>query len=143
MKTKFNTLTAILLIFAGILTSCDKINEIFGLSENGNTNNEKEMICNFKDPLTDLPWLKEYINTGRRLPGMYTISGMYINIFQCTYNDGIVGFLIDPCVNCFLPNIMLYSCEGVLLASAQWGDFEELFEEWNVKNKELIWTNIK
>jgi len=128
MKTflKFTVLSAVLLMLVGGLASCNE----------KNTNNYKK-VCNVKNPLADLPWLREFIEIGGPFPGML------VNIYQCTYNDGAVGFLINPAFNSFYPIIELYNCEGELLDYAGWGSWEKLFEKWNVKNRELIWTNIK
>jgi len=95
----------------------------------------QESACIFDNPLTDLPWLKEFVNNC--LPYMYT------NIFQCTYNDDIVGFFIEPCNNCTAYSALLHSCDGTILSNFLYETLSlpAFFEKWNIKNRELIWTN--
>jgi len=118
MKKDIFKLTVLLLFLMAGLSSC-----------------LKEKVCDVKNPLTDLLWLKEVVNNTPVLP---------TNIYQCTYNNDIDGFLIDPCVGCFIYQILLYNCEGTILFDSQKTQNGEIdFNKWNIKNEKLIWTNIK
>jgi hypothetical protein len=120
MKKNILKIIAILLLLGGCLISCEK-------------NNSK--VCNVDNPLTDLPWLKEIISGN---------SGMYMNIFQCTYNNALNAFFVEPCVNCHDYVAVLYSCNGDILFNLEGTkDIKAYFEEWNIKDQKLIWTNIK
>jgi len=100
---------------------------------------QKEKICDVTNPLRDLPWLKEIKKNGYIYP-----KGMYRNIYQCTYNNGIDGFYIEPCVNCQDYIASLFSCEGTVLFDLQEIiNYKIYHEEWNVEDKKLIWTNVK
>jgi len=137
-KVNFLNLVVFLLILAGSFASCTERNEKHCI----------ENECNFCNPLTDLPWLKEKIDFWN-----HSSSGILVNVYQCTYNDNIDGFYIEPCLNCFVPFAYLYSCEGItmcyinemliineIIERKNWNSF---FEEWNINNLELIWSNIK
>jgi hypothetical protein len=117
---RFFRILAILLMLAGSVSSCSK----------------KEPVCNVNNPLTDLPWLKEFIHGSEQMPGMLR------SISQCTYNNGIDGFLIVPCANCDSYLIVLCSCDGSVLQEAETGiSRETLVKEWNVKDIKTIWEN--
>ena len=73
MKSKILKTTAILLILAGSV-SC------------GKKDNTNECVCNVNNPLTDLTWLEEIVLNQAQYPGIY------LNIHQCTYNEGTDGF---------------------------------------------------
>ncbi len=127
MKTKILKLT-LLLVLVPLLTvvvaSCK--------------DQEKNKVCNVKNPLTDLPWLKELVNDKNQSPGIY------VNIFQCDYNNGHDGFLIEPCVNCDDYILQLYSCNGTILFNLTGTlEIEAFYQELDIKSKKLIWTNIK
>jgi hypothetical protein len=111
---KTTALFAILLGLAGGLTHCEKIED-------------KEVICDVENPLTDLPWLKEKI-------AQYEASGFYSRIYQCTYKHGI-GFLdIAGSMNFF------YNCAGeviCILGGFAGNTCPEL--EIDFENKKLIW----
>ena len=115
---KFNVL---LLILLAVLSSC-----------------QKETYCGVKNPLRDLPWLKEIRKHGYLYP-----EGMYRNIYQCTYFDSINGFFIEPCFNCFTYTAFLFNCDGIALFEYLGNPTYNYIEEWNIKDIELIWTNIK
>jgi len=100
---------------------------------------QKEKVCDVTNPIKDLPWLKEIKKNGYIYP-----KGMYRSIQQCTYNNGIDGFYIEACINCQNNVAFLFDCDGTVLVDLQgvtnWNSF---LEEWNIKNLELIWTNVK
>jgi hypothetical protein len=94
---------------------------------------QKEEFCGVKHPLR-LPWLKEIIKS---LDKQWDID-----IYQCTYYDGIEGFLIEPCNNCYGYMVSLHSCDGTVLCSS----YSEPYTyptDFNVNNKKLIWSNYK
>ena len=124
---KITALSAVLLMLAGGFYSCQK-----------NKNN----VCNVKNPLTDLPWLKELANSMNDTK--YTGG----SITQCTYGDGKDGFVIVPCVKCQVYNFYLYSCDGTVLddyltvaLENQDSDIHPtiLFDiKWNIQNEKII-----
>jgi hypothetical protein len=123
MKTDVFKITVIILLLAGSISSCSK-------------KESPEPWCDVNNPLTDLPWLKEFVHSSEQMPGMFK------DISQCTYNNGIEGFLITPCVNCFSYVIVLYSCDGTVLQETGEGtSTEAFFEEWNIKDMKIIWKN--
>ncbi|MDR1090642.1 MAG: hypothetical protein LBL79_06155, partial [Prevotella sp.] len=72
-------------------------------------NNEMNNFCEFENPLTDLPWLKEII--GGIEKDAEAGYKQHARIYQCTYIDG-TGFLLDLCVGCPDFGYWLKSCEG-------------------------------
>ncbi len=100
--------------------------------------------CNFDNSLTDLLWLKTFVNryvreseAGFKYP---------VEIYQCTYDNGKIGFFIDPCVSCPDGLATLYSCDGTELCSMGGITGENTCNELNIDfaNKKLIWEiNIK
>jgi hypothetical protein len=87
--------------------------------------------CDFDHPLTDLPWLKAL--TDER---MDSADPSRMEIYQCTYQNGKIGFIVNPCMECFVLWQNLYSCEGELLLTT--GNL--LMEEaWQIRDQELIW----
>ena len=102
------------------------------------TNSPKEMVCNVDNPLTDLPWLRKIVENSSSHPGIF------VSIVQCTYKDGIDGFLVEPCNNCFLYTVNLFSCDGTRLDFLDGiADIKAFTEKWNIENKKEIWTNYK
>ena len=93
--------------------------------------------CEFDNPLTDLPWLKDIIAEFEK--EAEAGNEVYAKIYQCTYKDG-TGFLIEPRVGC--PNVgyVLTSCEGNSLCLIG-GLLGDVCTEYRVdfENKKLIW----
>jgi hypothetical protein len=120
MKTHFLKLMAFVLILIPILSSC-----------------EKELVCGVKNPVKDLPWLKETVHGIKRdiLAGF----SHHVKIYQCTYRDGD-GFLLDMCVKCPDAGYLLTNCEGENLC-VMWGETGDPCTEYKVDfdNKQLIW----
>ena len=69
-------------------------------------NLSESKICNVKNPLIDLVWLKE-IKTGLEI----STSASKKKITQFTYNNESV-FLVDICINCFAAECQL-ECRDV------------------------------
>ena len=69
--------------------------------------------CIFNDPLTDLPWLKEHVDSLISLGGT-----THRTIIQCTYGDGQTGFLEG---GVFLGSLIFYNCKGEELCIFDWG----------------------
>ena len=125
-------MSVVLVMIAGSFSSCAK-NEDSSKCKDANN----QCMCNVNYPLTDLPWLKEWVDRAKKRPGLLT------EIYLCNYNDGIDGFLIKPCINCQDPFAFLYSCEGTFLYDFQTPESWVAFaKEWNIKNLELIWKNF-
>jgi hypothetical protein len=115
-----------------VVAGCDKTPK-YNIYENHDIS-----ACGVNDPLRNIEWLKEIISNRAQH------SGIYMNIYQCTYNNGNDGFLIEPCVQCDDYTSVLYSCDGSILCNIQGiANKNVSFEEWNIKNVNLIWTNIK
>lgn len=94
--------------------------------------------CIFDNPLTDLPWLKEYIDALEFVVAMG--ESEYVRIYQCTYIDGI-GFLLC-CVDCIDGGFDLMNCKGEYLCTlGGWGALHYPCTEFNInfENKQLIW----
>ena len=116
MKTKIFTFIALLLIAAGNFCSCGK-------------NDPKEQVCNFDNPLTDLPWLKAIVGE------IQEVNPLSATIYQCNYGNGEIGFLIDR--DYMKP---FYNCKGEVLCIMD-GIAGETCSELNIdfENKKLIW----
>jgi len=93
--------------------------------------------CEFENPLTDLPWLKEIIDGIEK--DAEAGHKQHAKIYQCTYTDGI-GFLLELCVGCPDFGYWLRSCEGESLCTI-YGHAGDPCQELNVdfENKKLIW----
>jgi len=93
------------------------------------------MICNVKNPLTDLPWLKEIVlyyeeNNPRN---------MWIRVFQTTYKDGI-GFHV--CLHGGAFGSTFHNCEGKVMCTLGHGSVEDhICPELNIdfENRILLW----
>jgi hypothetical protein len=96
-------------------------------------------ICIFDNPLTDLVWLKQYVERVENLSNNGTKQ--YIRIYQCTYKYGI-GFLIEPYDGIDV-GYDLHDCEGKYLCT-MWGFTGNPCSQFTVdfKNKELIYELI-
>ncbi|MDR3062170.1 MAG: hypothetical protein LBU57_08675 [Dysgonamonadaceae bacterium] len=125
MKQRILKLSVLALLLAGTV-SCGN-----------DDSNPKIKVCNVENPLTDLPWLKKFIDESKQ---GHQVSRM--KIYQSSYDDGKIGFLIDICEGCPDAGLLLTNCEGenlcVLggLAGDLCTDFKIDFE-----NKKLIWKN--
>ena len=87
--------------------------------------------CNFDNPLTDLPWLKEKID-GFNLLAQEN-QNLPIAIYQCKYGSKEIGFLIDA------GNTKpFYNCEGEILC-IMGGFAGETCSDLNIVSQELIW----
>jgi hypothetical protein len=98
---------------------------------------KKEKHCEVNNPLTQLPWLKEIKKHGYRFS-----KGFGMEIYQCTYNNGIDGFYVNPCILCHVYTAALFSCDGTVLAD-DIEDSRAFKKEWNLQDMKLIYTNIK
>ena len=115
------------------MMGCDKVRD---KGKNFETKTEEMAIikdtCEFDNPLTDLPWLKDIIDVWKQ-------NGWHSIIYQCTYKDGI-GFLMEPCVGCPDVGYNFVNCEGVVLCSG--GGFlgKDNCSEFNIdfENRKLI-----
>lgn len=109
----------------GLIVSCDEKEE-----------NASPVICGVENPIENLSWLKEKIDTFSKT------TGVGIQIFQATYQNETV-FIVDDCMNCADALIQVYNCQGDVIC--QLGGFAGLntcpdFDK-EVSNQELIWTN--
>jgi len=88
-------------------------------------------VCNFENPLTDLPWLKEKTDEFNLLA--QEKQNLSITIYKCIYGNNETGFLIDE------GNTKpFYNCCGEILCTM--GGFAgETCSELNVVSQELIW----
>jgi hypothetical protein len=124
MKIK-NIITAIMLLLAaGICMGCSKEDE------------PKEDICEcyFESPLTinDLPrWLLELME-------QYKQGDSIVSISQCTYLNGMDGFLIDPCGECYWKYTYLYSWEGTELDNTR--DNPDMYTKWDINIRFPLWV---
>ena len=118
MKTNILKLAVILLIFAGSLSSCEK-------------NKGNKMVCNVKNPLTDLPWLKDKV---AELTSLYQGQSSHIAIWQCTYGGGYVGFWEGH------ENVaFLFDCNGDLLCTMNEATGVTSCPGVDIDLKKLIW----
>ena len=96
-------------------------------------NNIIDNSCEFENPLTDLPWLKDLINGWKQ-------NGWNSKIYQCTYKDGI-GFLLEPCVGCPDAGYSFVNCEGIVLCGGGGLLGKDNCSEFDIdfESKTLIW----
>jgi hypothetical protein len=99
----------------------------------------KEKMCNFDNPLTDLSWLKEVVD-GFESDAVALGYNPHARIYQCAYKDGI-GFLLEMCVDCPDAGYSFRSCEGVVLCGGGGHSGEDNCSDFNIdtENKNLIW----
>jgi len=88
--------------------------------------------CNVENPLTDLPWLKDKVD---EITLLFQDDPLHIAIYQCTYDDGKTGFLIDQ------GNIKpFYNCNGEILCTMGGFAGEDCPElKIDFESKKLIW----
>ena len=157
MKKNIFFIAAIMLISAVTFWACNKDDE--GMNNTNSTPNEQEesspneqqevpvVVCEFENPLTDLPWLKKMIaeiESDEREPGHFSWFGDRVEIYQCAYKGGI-GFLINPCVEgCYDTGLWLMNCEGERLCIL-WGFAGDPCAEFEIdhESKILIWERYK
>ena len=126
-KFSFLGLVAVLLLLAGSYTSCTK-------------KKEKQCIeneCNVCNPLTDLPWLKEYIKELKK-------GKIAIVLFICSYKNGTGFLFFFPCppgIYCDAgPSYVLKNCGGETLCITDGSNVIECQKEFEIdfKNKKPI-----
>jgi len=89
---------------------------------------ESPKNCEVANPIEDLPWLKEQINTSAS-------SGLvdYVYLIQGTYKGATVFTFLNCCPFCrFVPQIL--DCEGNVITNASITD---------VTDQKLIWRPAK
>jgi len=133
MQKNILKITAIVLILAGVSCKDKKCSckETIQLP--------KENVCTISNPLTDLPWLKEYIDEIKNR------SKDHVSIFLCSYKNG-TGFLLQTAcpygVYCDAgPSFILKNCEGETLCTTDGSNVINCREEFEVdfNNKILIY----
>ena len=94
MKTKMLMYAAIALLWAAATAGCNE-----AMNESSCNEVIYESQCSFSNPLTDLPWMKEWIDSFENGPpygsdkiNIITYDG-YARIYQCSYRDG-TGFIL-------------------------------------------------
>ena len=97
-------------------------------------NNDMNNLCEFGNPLTDLPWLKAKVDEITLL--LQNNLPFPVAIYQCSYSDGKICFLEDRNIVKFY-----YDCEGQGLCMEGGIAGETCPEELKIdyKNKKLIW----
>ena len=118
----------------------EKITEKLGKEEQAGENGIS--VCGVNDPLTDLPWLKGFIDKFEK-EAEESGYNHHARIHQCAYNGGI-GFLLETCVGYPNDTYYFYNCEGNILCT---GDlvYEAIRSGLNIdfENKVLIWEKEK
>jgi hypothetical protein len=107
----------ILVIFILIL-SCEKVDKV-------------NRVCNYNDPLEDLPWLKE-------LKDSFTNCTCQISIIQATYSKQTVFYFImnDPLCDGY-QQIIINDCSGTTLKT--YTTINQTFEN-EVTNQKTLYT---
>ena len=90
----------------------------------------REEPCDFNNPLTDLPWLKEIVDAAE------AGATEYLRIYQCDYRDGI-GFLMELFSEASEFEYSFRNCKGVVLCEDEGIACPKL--NINFENKELMW----
>lgn len=120
MKTLLNKLlrlTGLLTIALVILIACEK-------------KETPPAPCVFNDALTDLPWLKEKVES---IVATYQDAlSVSAAIDQCIYGDQETGFLIDQD-----SVLSFYNCEGEMLSANE--SMEAIVSGWAITSRERIW----
>ena len=94
-KVSTFALAVIIVLSIGFFSACE---------EKDNTE------CSFKNPVTDLPWVKTKVTELSQSP-------FHARIYQCSYQTNKICFMVEPCVDCPDAGYTFYSCEGVELCS--------------------------
>ncbi|GHV09390.1 hypothetical protein FACS1894160_4940 [Bacteroidia bacterium] len=126
--------------FTVVTTLCLAVVILFVAISCDNSENQPE-TCNVDNPLTDLPWLKTFVDGCER----DAAAGYppHARIYQCTYRDGI-GFLLDICVDCPDAGLWLRSCDGeslCIFGGLAGNTCPELEFNVDFENKKLIWES--
>lgn len=131
IKSNFLGFLAFLLILTGGFFSCTNEKVYDEVCD--------EKVCDVCDPLYNLPWLKEWVDNCMKL------RASSVDVYQCTYNDGITGFYIEPCVFCSEYVAVLLDCQGNIIwrYEPEKRPISNHYEELNIKNLTLIWKNYK
>ena len=136
IKTSLKILKVCLLIVAIVMliTVCN--NNVSSSIKDRDTN-DMNNSCEFDNPLTDLPWLKEIVDgIEKDAEAGYK---QHARIYQCTYTDG-TGFLLELHIGYPDSGYWLKSCKGESLC-IMWGHAGDPCTKYNVdfENKNLIW----
>ena len=104
---------------------------------------EKRKVCNVDNPLTDLPWLKEIVDTFEE-NAVWLGANPQANIYQCKYKDG-TGFLLEMCAGCPDAGYGFVNCEGKGLCGGGGFTGGDNCSKFKIKdkNKKLIWSKAK
>jgi len=101
-----------------------------------------EPPCEFTDPVTDLPFIKEIIDAYANAPVYPDVNlKMKAKIYQCVYGAEKIGFVLDHVT--LRDDVVdaqektLYDCSGVIVCSTSWQ--EEYYNSLNIRNEVLIY----
>ena len=101
-----------------------------------------QSVCGVENPLTELEWLSQIIaNWEENLQnGENNWAG---KIYQCTYEDNKIGFLIEPCSGCPDAGYSFWSCDGTMLCGGGGHSGEDTCGEFNIDSNsvKLIYTH--
>ncbi|MCL2327079.1 MAG: hypothetical protein FWC39_01060 [Bacteroidetes bacterium] len=139
MRTNILKITALLVIIAGCISACNDPKPQPGGNENPEDTTQitdtTKIVCEFENPLTDLSWLKEKIEEFNLL--IQENPNLSIAIYQCTYGNEEIGFLIDK------GNTKpFYNCKGEVLCTMG-GVAGETCSELNIVSQKLIWEKTQ
>jgi hypothetical protein len=101
----------------------------FSVSAEDNRTNGNS--CFESDPVQELPWLKEMVERF-----IQNANCPVIEIHQCTYGNGKIGFLIGTCFGCSNVGKRVYSCDGTLLCLPG-GIAGATCTEWNIDSESI------
>lgn len=87
-------------MLTGFLVSCDK-----------DEKEDRPNICGVENPLTDLEWLKDLIQTYEE----NAENGHKVRIYQSTYGNNQTCFIIEPCSGCPDAGYNVVLCDGTNL----------------------------
>jgi len=135
MKTNIFKITAIMLILAGSFSSCRKNTD--SKYKICYENLPEEGVCGCKNPLKDLPWLKEYLESPLQL------NETFIYIYK--YKYGTCFRLDQPAYS--NPYMDFRNCEGEKINRMGWNtSFYELLnikQEFEIQDMENIYRKYK
>ncbi len=94
--------------------------------------NTDTLMCNYTNPLEEIDWLAEYIEVIKS-------NEWAAEIHYCTYNDGLQGFFVIPCMDCYNPDWYYYDCDRNLLCGTNGWPGVYCIDSFKVVNQELIW----